>query len=160
MRKIIIGLIGILLFIPLVSAHAIDKGPISKSTGGHVIDFSIIPKFPVTGKQVHLDFIIKDQNENLISGNNMEMELHKEEQIIILDLAEEEQGHYNAEYRFTEAGNYEIHLIIDSVELDAEFELIVGSFGVSGWLRSGTIILLLLVLIGFMIKDCRRNKNG
>ena len=160
MRKIIIGLIGILLFIPLVSAHAIDKGPISKSIGAHVIDFSFIPKFPVTGKHVHLDFIIKDQNENLISGSNVKIELHKEEKIITLDLTEEGQGHYNVEYGFSEAGNYEIRPILNGIELDTEFELTVDSFGVSGWLRSGTIILLLLILIGFIIKDCRRNKNG
>ena len=160
MKTVILLLIGLLLFIPLVSAHAIDKGPISKSTEEYVIEFSTIPKFPVTGKQVHLDFVIKDQNENFITESNVKIELHKEEKIITLDLAEEKHGHYSVGYEYGEAGEYEIHPIINGDELETGFELTVDGFGLSGLLRAGTIILLLLILIGFMIKDCRRNKIG
>lgn len=158
MRKIFFIIIGVLL-LPLVNAHAIDKGPVSKSTDDYIIEFSTAPKFPVTNKYIHLEFIIKDKNENLVSDRDVKMELHKEKTTITLNLEEEEKGHYSIEYKFSEAGEYEIHPIIDNKELETEFNLEVDSFGLSGLLRSGAIIILLLIFIILMIRDCKNKQK-
>lgn len=160
MKKVIIILMGILLLVPLVTAHAIEKGPISKSTDTYNIQFSTAPKFPVTGKATHLDFTIKDKASDLLSNLNAKLELHKQEKTITLDLIEEQKGHYGVEYNFNESRNYEIHIVIDNKELETEFDLEIGTFGLSGLLRSGIIVILLLLFIGLMIKDCWRGKNG
>lgn len=159
MRNIITALIGVLLLIPLVSAHAIDKGPVSRSTEDYIIEFLTVPKFPAANKHIHLDFIIKDKNGNLMSNINVKIELHKEETTITLDLEEEEKGHYSVEYEFSEAGEYEIHPIIDNKELETEFNLEVDGFGLSGLLRSGAIIILLLIFITVMIRDCKNKQK-
>ncbi len=84
------------------------------------------------------------------------IELYKEEKTIILDLEEEEKGHYSIEREFSEAGQYKIHPFIDNRELETEFGLEVEGFGISGFLRTAVIFILLLILILFIYKDCRR----
>ena len=155
MKRIIIVMIGIILLAQLVSAHAIEKGPISQSTDGYNIQFLTEPKFPVTGKDIHLDFIIQLKDGILRPGLNPQIEIHKGETTATLDLREEQLGHYSAEYKFKEPGDYKINLIIDGEGLRAEFDLEVDTFGLSGLLRSGTIIILLSLLIGLMYKDCK-----
>lgn len=159
MKRVIIVLLSILLLIPLITAHAIEKGPVLKSTENYQIQFSTEPKFPVTGKVIHLDFILKNKEGALLSGLVVKTEVHKEETAITLDLTEEEKGRYSAEYSFNEAGNYEVHIIISDKELETEFDLEIDSFGLSGLFRSTIIIILLLILIWLMNKDCRRIKN-
>lgn len=159
MIKITLVLIGILLLMPLVSAHAIEKGPIIKSTDNYIIEFSTNPQFPVTIKNTHLDFIIKDKNEDPLSGLNIKIESLKQEKTITSDLHEESEvhsiGHYSTEYNFIDAGNYEIHIVINDKELEIEFDLEIDSFGLSGLLRTGVIVILFLVLIGLIYKDCK-----
>lgn len=155
MKKIVIALFSVLMLIPLVSAHAIDKGPIIKSTDDYNIQFLINPKFPVTGKNTNLDFIIKDKSGDLISNLNTKLELHNLEKAITLELKEKEKGHYGKEFNFNQGGKYEIHIFVNEQELEAEFDLEIDSFGLSGLLRAGTIIILLLILIRFMYKDCK-----
>ena len=159
LNKLIIIMIGILLLTSLVSAHAIEKGPQNASVEGYNLEFSIEPKFPLTGKDTHLDFIIKDDDENLLQGLNVKIELHGEE-TIDLNLNEEQRGHYSVERKFKRAGDYEIHIIIEDKELEAEFDLEIDSFGRSGLLRSGTIVILMLILIILAYRDCKWRKNG
>lgn len=160
MKIIIITLISIIILIPTVNAHAIDKEPVIKSTGNYNIQFLIYPKFPVTGKDTHLDFVIKDKSGNLISNLNIEIELDNPEKAIAFELKEKEKGHYSKELNFNDAGNYEVHISINEGESEAEFNLEIDDFGLSGLLRAGIIIILLVILIRLMVKDCRRKENG
>jgi hypothetical protein len=160
MKRTIFFLMGILVLIPPVGAHGIEKGPMIRSMGAYQIQFSVEPKFPVTGRVTHLDLFIKDQEGNPLSGLETRLELHKEEKTIRLDLDEEEGGHYRTEYTFDEAGSYEVHLSIENEEWKTGFDLEIDTFGSSGYLRSGTIVLLLSILIGLMYRDCRRKGHG
>lgn len=154
--KWIAVLIGMLLLAQSAVAHGIEKGPESKSSGDYVINFSTEPKFPVTGKITHLDLTVKDRDGGLLSDLDMSIELHRLGKSMILDLREEEKGHYSVRYNFNEPGSYGIHPVIDDRELGIEFGLTVDSFGLSGLLRSGVVIALLLVFAGLMYRDCRR----
>ena len=153
MKPIIAVIVCFVLLIPFVTAHAIEKGPISKSTEEYTIQFSAEPKFPVTGRETHLDFIIHDKSENLASNLDVNIELHKEEATITLNVQEEERGHYGVAYEFQKAGKYEIHIIVDDNELEAEFNFDVDNFGLSGILRSLVILFLLEILIIKVIFD-------
>ena len=160
MKQICIVAIGIVLMAAFVSAHAIEKGPVTQDTDQYAITFSTEPKFPVTGKETHFDFVFTDKEGSTVSGLNITLEIHKEATIITLELQEEQEGHYDTVYNFEQEGSYELHFIINNEELEIEFGVDIDTFGRSGLLRSGTIIIFLFILIALVYKDCRRTKNG
>lgn len=156
-NKIILFAVIVLLLMPFVNAHAIKRGPVEKSTELYIVDFFTDPIFPVTGKEIHLDINIKDKNNNPISNLNVGFELHKEEQIINLNAKESELGRYDASYRFSEAGNYEVHLSVNGEELPLEFDLNVDGFGLKGFIQVSVLLLFALILIFLAYKDCKKN---
>lgn len=160
MKKIIWVSVWMMSLVSLISAHSIEKGPVTKISGNYSIELSIDPKFPVTGRDTHLEFIIIDLEGNQLSDLDIELELHKQGETMSLALLEEQRGHYNVEHIFNEEGIYEIQLVIYNEELETEFDLEVDSFGLSGLFRSGVIIIILSTLIWWIYRDCSGRKNG
>jgi len=159
MKSLFLTLIAILLLIPVAGPHGIEKGSVNMSTDSLNIQFSTVPKFPVTGKVTSMDFVIEDKKGNLLSGLNAKLELHKQKEVITLDLIENQKGGYRREYSFNKAGEYEIHLTFGDLHPEIEFDLAVDSFGLSGVLRSGIIALLLLIFVTLMLYDLKQGKS-
>lgn len=155
MKKLITILIYILLIVPVVSAHALETKQVIRSDGQYNIEFSIDPEFPLVNRETHLDFEIWDNNGETISEPILEIELIKEGDIERLT-PKKSVGHYEIAYVFDKEGVYKIITYLDDQKLDIEFNMEVDSFGLSGILRSGAIILLLLILISLMYNDCIR----
>jgi len=147
-----------LLVIPLVTAHSIETKFVIRSDGQYNIKFSTDPEFPVVNKETHLDFEIWDNKGEFISISDIEIILVKDDERQILALIESHE-HYEIKHVFEEQGVYKIIPSINGQELDLEFSIEIDSFGLSGILRSGLIILLLLVLIIFMYKDCKKSRR-
>ncbi len=157
MRKInnlIIIFIEIIFFIFLASAHTIEKDPQIFNSEKYNIQFLSEPKFPITKKITRLDFIILDKNNNSLKNLNVKIELHKGK-IINLNLSEE-KGYYSVKYNFKKSGNYQIHLVINNKEVNTKFNLEIDNFGLSGFIRSGIVFILILILLGLMYRDCKR----
>jgi len=159
MKKILLFLISLLLLSGIVTAHSIQEGPISKGTEEYTVQFVTMPLYPVTGKQTHLDFIIIDHKGEFLSELPIQIELHTKDAAFTLQAQEEQKGHYNVEYNFDKADDYDIHIIMNNQELEVSFDLEVDTFGLSGLLRSVTIIILLLMLLVLVYKDCTDYKK-
>lgn len=158
MKKIIIILLCMLLVIPLVAAHSIETKFVIRSDGQYNIKFSTDPEFPVVNKEIHLDFEIWDNKGEFISISDIEIILVKDDERQSLALTESHE-HYEIKHIFEEPGVYKIIPSINGQELDLEFSIEIDSFGLSGMLRGGLIIFLLLVLIIFMYKDCKKARR-
>ena len=148
------------LLVPIVNSHSFEEDPVTQSTEDYDIEFSTTPKFPVTGRKTHMDFIIKSKEGIVVSDLKVGIEVHQGQKMFTLNLDEEQPGHYNTEFYFREPGEGNIHLIIEGEELGLEFNIEVDTFGRSGFIRSSTIIILLLILVILMLRSCRRKKNG
>ena len=147
-----------LLVIPLVAAHSIETKFVIRSDGQYNIKFSTDPEFPVVNKETHLDFEIWDNKGGFISISDIEIILVKDDERQSLALTESHE-HYEIKHIFEEPGVYKIIPSINGQELDLEFSIEIDSFGLSGMLRGGLIIFLLLVLIIFMYKDCKKARR-
>lgn len=158
MKKIIIILLCVLLVIPLVTAHSIETKFVIRSDGQYNIKFSTDPEFPIVNKETHLDFEIWDNQGEFISISDIKIILVKDDERQTLALIESHE-HYEIKHIFEEPGVYKIIPSINGQELDLEFSIEIDSFGRSGMLRGGLIILLLLVLIIFMYKDCKKARR-
>lgn len=139
--------------------HGIERVAEEVQEGGYVISFETDPVYPVTGKSTHFDILVKD-DETLerISRLALSLELHRKESAEIITLAkgeEEESGHYGFSYTFSGQGLWEIHVVIDGQEIEKGFTIDVDSFGLSGLLRSGIIIILTGILVAAARRDCR-----
>lgn len=154
-NKIILFAIIVILLIPLVNAHALKRGPEEKSTELYIVDFITKPIFPVTGKEVHLEINVKDKNNDPLNNLDIELELHKGTQIINLN-TKGGFGHYDISYKFSDAGEYEIHLSINGKELPIEFDLIVDGFGFKGIAQVSVLLIFALILIFLAYKDCKK----
>ena len=159
-NRIILSIIVIVLLVPLVSGHAIKKGPEEKSTELYIVDFFTDTIFPVTGREIHLEINVKDKNNNLLNNLDVGLELHKGKQTTNLNVKESGFGHYDASYKFSEAGEYEAHLSINGKELPIEFGLNVDSFGSKGIIRVSILLIFALILIFLAYKDCKKKKVG
>lgn len=167
MNRLVIGYIVLFIFffpiateVQIVKAHGIEKGPIIKSTEQYQIAFSTQPKYPVVGLETYLELEIKDKLNNSISDVDVNLEIHKAEKnitLITLSTNESVSGHYSAIYVFREKGDYEIHIEINGEEIETEFELRIDDFGLSGLLRSTIILVLIIILIVFAYRDCKKN---
>ena len=141
MKKIVIILLCMLLVIPLVTAHSIETKFVIRSDGQYNIKFSTDPEFPIVNKETHLDFEIWDNKGEFVSISDIEIILVKDDERQTLALTESHE-HYEIKHVFREPGVYKIIPSINGQELDIEFSVEVDSFGRSGMLRSGLIILL------------------
>ncbi|MCH8003974.1 MAG: FixH family protein [Nanoarchaeota archaeon] len=156
-NRIILFTIIILLLIPFVNGHALERGPEEKSTELYIVDFITEPIFPVTGKEVHLEINVKDKNNNPLNIYlDVDLELHKGKQTINLNAKESGFGHYDMSYKFSEAGEYEVHLSVNGEELPLEFDLIVDSFGFKGLMQVSVLLIFALILIFLAYKDCKK----
>lgn len=153
-------MLAVILLMPFVSSHALKRWPEEKSTELYIVDFSTDPIFPVTNKEIHLDINVRDKNNNHLNNLKVDLELHKGKQTINLNTKISGFGHYDISYKFSEAGEYKIHLSINGEELPIEFDLKVDSFGYKGTLQVSVLLFFALILIFLAYKDCRKNKNG
>ncbi len=159
MKAFAAALLCLLLLVPFAAAHAIEKGPVRKSTKQHIIEFSSEPEFPVTGRETRLDFVIKNKRDVPVPNVDVVIELRGNEERIRLPLKEKEGGHYSAEYKFKKAGSYEIRLFIGNNEVETRFALEIDSFGVSGALRALVIVLFIEILAIAVISDCKKKRG-
>lgn len=159
MKKTIIIVLCMLLVIPLVAAHSIETKFVIRSDGQYNIKFSTDPEFPIVNKETHLDFEIWDNQGEFVSISDIEIILAKDEERQTLVLTESHE-HYEIKHVFEEPGVYKINPSIQGQQLDIEFVVEIDSFGLSGMVRSGLIIFLLLILIIFMYKDYKLKKLG
>jgi len=158
MKKIIIILLCMLLVLPLVAAHSIETKFVIRSDGQYNIKFSTDPEFPIVNKETHLDFEIWDNQGEFISISDIEIVLVKGDERQTLALTESHE-HYEIKRVFEEPGAYKIIPSLKGQQLDIEFNIEIDSFGLSGMLRGGLIIFLLIVLIIFMYKDCKKARR-
>lgn len=152
-------------FLPAGSAlgHGIERVAEEVQEGGYVISFETDPVYPVTGKSTHFDVSVKDDETfEFLSGLALSLELHRKESAEIITLAkgeEGESGHYGFSYTFSGQGFWEIHVVINGQKMEKGFTVDVDSFGLSGLLRSGIILILAGILVTAARRDCREKES-
>ena len=152
-------LLCIVLMGALVSAHTLERKVIVRSDGEYNVQFSSDPEFPLAGRETHLDFIIWDNNGQLLTGLNLVIELQKDGIILPLNARETEPGHYSIYYIPEEPGVYRLMPVINNERVRIDFELYFDTFWPKGLLPIGTIGLFLIILLAYMYKDCRGKKK-
>lgn len=155
-NRILMTMLVILLLMPFVNGHALKRGPEEKSTELYIVDFFTEPIFPVIGREIHLDINVKDKNNNSLNNLDVNVELHKGKQTINLNVKEFGFGHYDVSYKFSEAGDYEVHLSVNGEELPLEFGLKVDSFGSKDIAQVTVLLIFALILIFLAYKDCKK----
>ena len=159
MKFIFTLLACILLMSTIVGAHTLERKVIVRSDGEYNVQFSSDPEFPLVGRETHLDFLIWDNNGQLLTGLNVVIELQKNSNVLLLNARETEPGHYNIDYVPEEPGAYRLMPVINNERLRIDFELYFDTFWPKGLLPVGTIGLFLIILLAYMYKDCRGKKN-
>jgi len=152
MKRIITAAVFILLLAPFIIAHSLESKFIIKTDGQYNIKFSTDPEFPLVNKKTHLDLEIWDNNGDVLDLASIEVIIRS--QVTDVPLA---HGHYELEHVFKSPGVYSIVPSIKGEQLNIEFDVEIDSFGTSGLIRAGIIILLYLVLIGLAYEDCKKN---
>jgi len=158
MRKIITLLACILILSTLASAHSLEKNIVIRSDDTYNVQFSTEPEYPITDREIHMDFEIWDNTGQILTGMNVEIEMQKEGKTGILKAIETEPGHYSAELTAKEFGVHQITPIINGQKIDVQFEMFIDAFWPKGMVTVGTIGVLLFVLLLLMYKDCKRRK--
>jgi len=158
MKKIITLLACILLLSTLASAHTLERKVIIRSDGIYNVQFSTEPEYPITGREIHMDFVIWDNAGQVLTSMNVAIEMQKEGKSGVLNAIETEPGHYSAEFAAKEFGVYQLSPIINNQKIDVHFEMFIDAFWPKGMVPVGTIGVLLLILLLLMYKDCKRRK--
>jgi len=158
MKVFIPLLLCIVLMSTLVSAHTLERKVIIRSDGNYNVQFSSEPKYPITGKSTHLDFVIWDNKGDLLTRLDLAIEMQKAGKVFSLNAIETEPGHYSIDYNAEEFGVYELSPVINNEKLDIRFDLYFDTFWPKGLLPVGAIALFLITLLTLMYKDCRGKK--
>ena len=160
MRFINFMLVLLLLFSITVSSHTLQKTEIIKSDEVYNIKFSSNPEFPITVRNIHLDFEFWDNTGKFLDNLNFRVELKIENTAKILQTKKDNTGHYSVEINEKEAGIYTITPLIENKRLEIAFELFIDTFGLNGILTLGIIVFITFILLFLMYKDCRGGKHG
>ncbi len=159
MKFIPIFILCIVLMSAFVSAHALDRKVIVRSDGEYNVQFSSDPEFPLAGRETHLDFIIWDNDGQVLTNLNIVIEVRKGSKAITVNALEAKPGHYSIDYIPEEPGVYRLMPIINNERVRIDFELYFDTFWPKGILPAGTIGLFLIALLTLMYKDCKKKKS-
>lgn len=156
-------LILLAMFSSLAFAHGTEKTSTIVETQNTVLVFSTEPKYPVTGKEIHLHLIVNDKDGKPVEGLQIEFELHnnKEETITKKIALKEKNGEYSVTYSFTEIGNYELHTRFEYAgeEIEKKFSIDVDGLALDDFFSLGITFLLIGGMIVLGIKECWRRKQ-
>lgn len=158
MKAITAVIIGIVLASVLVSAHALEKTVVVRSSDEYNVQFSTKPEYPVTGKTTHLDFEVWDNEGKDLAGLDFVVRFQKNNKVFTRKAVEHSPAHYSATLEL-ERGIYTITPVINDKITRITFELFVDSFGTQGVLMVGTLALFAAILVILAYKDCRKKKK-
>jgi len=156
--RFIILLVCILLMSTVVSAHTLEKKEIIRSDETYNVKFTSEPEYPVTGRATHFDFVIWDNDGKILPNLDVEVELKRNGQTIVLQ-TERKEGHYSVQYKAEEFGVYTLSPIINNQKVEIKFDIYIDSFRTEGYITVGIILFFLLLLLSLMYKDCKKRRR-